>query len=93
MTVTLRTKVCAGLLALAVTFTGGWEGLRLYAYRDTGGVATICYGGTRGVVMGQTATKSQCDARLTADLASHETAMLKCLKKFQKDCPEKSLQN
>lgn len=52
------------LLALVMFF----EGFRLEAYRDTGGVWTICYGHTAGVRAGDVATRSQCMAWLWQDL-------------------------
>jgi lysozyme len=52
------------LLALVMFF----EGLSLTAYRDTGGVVTICYGHTAGVKMGDVATRSQCMGWLWDDL-------------------------
>lgn len=54
----------AVLLAVVMFF----EGLSLTAYRDTGGVWTICYGHTAGVTAGQVATRSQCTAWLWEDL-------------------------
>jgi lysozyme len=76
---TLRTKTTAGFAAAALALVGAFEGLRLVAYRDGGGVPTICYGATAGVALGQSATKVDCDSRLVADLASHEAAMRACL--------------
>lgn len=78
----MRGRLAAGgaVLAAAVAFVGGWEGLRLSAYLDTGAVPTICYGTTRGVRMGQTATKAECDAMFTADLVRHEAGLRACLK-------------
>ena len=46
----------------------GLEGLRLVAYRDGGGVWTIGYGHTRGVVPGLSITILQADNMLQADL-------------------------
>lgn len=45
-----------------------FEGCRLYAYRDSGGVLTIGYGHTRGVKAGQAITKKQAEEFLKADL-------------------------
>jgi lysozyme len=64
--------------ALAVVVVGGFEGLRQSAYRDVVGVPTICYGETRGVKMGQSATKAECDAMLLAGLADFERGVLSC---------------
>jgi len=71
----------AALAAAAVALVGGFEGLRLRAYDDGGGVATICYGSTRGVRLGMTETRAGCDARLRADLAEHEAGMRACLRR------------
>ncbi len=74
-----RLKAFAAVMAVAVSMVGGYEGLRLYAYRDTGGVPTICYGETRGVQMGDTATAKECADQLRVALVEYETAMLRCL--------------
>ena len=42
------------------------EGLRQYAYRDVGGVWTICYGETKNIQKGDTATIAQCKEMLGA---------------------------
>lgn len=60
-------KALAGLgaiLVLAAGVAAQHEGLRLHAYRDVGGVPTICYGDTHGVAMGQVATVAECKQRL-----------------------------
>lgn len=75
-----RLKVGGVVLACAVSLIGMYEGRRLTAYLDTGGVPTICNGATRGVRLTDIATAEQCDKRLAADLIEHETAMLSCLK-------------
>lgn len=46
-----------------------FEGLRLRAYRDPVGVATIGYGHTSGVRMGDVITKEQAEILLDADMA------------------------
>lgn len=76
------TRLVAGgaVLATALAFVGAWEGTRLTAYLDTGGVPTICTGSTRGVQMGQTATKAECDAMFTRDLIEHERGMRACIR-------------
>jgi lysozyme len=74
-----RSRLVAGVLALAVCFTGTAEGLRLSPYYDSGHVLTDCYGRTVGVVAGRAVTKSTCDAALTSDLQSHEAGMVACL--------------
>ena len=46
----------------------GFEGLRLKAYYDSAGVATIGYGHTRGVKMGQHITEAEAEQMLEQDL-------------------------
>lgn len=75
-----RLKAGGAALVLALGFIGAWEGRSLTAYRDTGGVPTICYGSTRGVKIGQRATAAECDSMFAADLIRHETDMRACLK-------------
>ncbi|OKL45000.1 lysozyme [Pseudovibrio exalbescens] len=75
-----KTRLVGGVAALAITFVGAWEGLRLAAYRDIVGVPTICYGETRGVKLGDQHTRAECDAMLLASLKRHEAGMRKCLK-------------
>lgn len=72
----LKKGSAAALLAIAVV--GGFEGLRLNAYRDVVGVPTICYGETRGVKMGDKATKAECDDMLLNGLQEFEAAVLRC---------------
>ena len=50
------------------------EGVRYKAYPDPylgWGKATICYGHTKGVKQGMTATQAQCDAWFEEDVATH----------------------
>ena len=47
-----------------------FEGCRLEAYRDGGGVWTIGYGHTAGVRQGDTITQAQADTFLKADVAA-----------------------
>lgn len=66
-------------IALAVAFIGPWEGVELRAYRDIVGVPTICYGETRGVQMGDTATLPECNAKLAAAVADFDRQMDPCV--------------
>jgi lysozyme len=57
-----------------------FEGLRLSAYRCSAGTATIGYGATAGVKMGQTITREEAEQRLLADaqrFADHISALVK----------------
>lgn len=47
-------------VGICVACVGSYEGLKTIAYRDPVGIPTICFGETRGVEMGDTATKEQC---------------------------------
>lgn len=51
------------------------EGLKLTAYKDTGGIWTIGFGSTRGVVEGMTITEKQAHMRLLDDLDKAEHAV------------------
>lgn len=75
-----RLAIGGAVLAAAIAFVGNWEGLSLAAYHDTGQVPTICYGSTRGVKIGQSATVAECDAMFTRDLMLHEVGMRACMK-------------
>jgi len=49
-----------------------YEGCKLFAYRDSVGVATIGYGHTNGVYMGMAITQKQADEMLKEDIAPIE---------------------
>lgn len=66
-------------MMLAVIYAD--EGLELVAYRDIGGVVTICGGDTQNVRMGQKATRAECDARTMRRLIEHEDGMLRCIRR------------
>lgn len=55
--------------------TEKFEGCRFQAYYDSTGVATIGYGHTAGVAIGQTCTQAQAAAWLIEDVAVAETAV------------------
>jgi len=57
-----------------------FEGLRLLAYKDLGGVVTIGYGTTAGVKMGDTVTKAEAEELLRLDVqrfVDHIEALVK----------------
>ena len=68
----------AAVIAAATVLIAQWEGLRLVAYDDGGGVWTICYGHTKGVKQGDVATKQQCLDWLQEDIAEHSAGMRQC---------------
>lgn len=49
-----------------------YEGFRENAYLDMVGVATVGYGFTKGVKLGDKMTQAEADARLMAELAHYE---------------------
>jgi len=71
-------------MAATITFVGGWEGLRLEAYSDVVGQETICYGETKGVQMGDTATKAECDTMLASRLEEFENGISACIQPWER---------
>jgi lysozyme len=74
-----RLKKGGALAALAVAVVGGFEGLRLNAYRDVVRVPTVCYGETRGIRMGMKFTKPECDAMLLVGLDQFGAGIESCV--------------
>lgn len=67
-----RLTLGGGALALSVVgVVKHNEGYSPNAYYDGAHVATICYGETKGVKIGMTRTKSECDAQLQKSLEEH----------------------
>jgi lysozyme len=75
-----RLKRNTALMASALTLIGGFEGLRRAAYLDPVGIPTICFGETRGVKMGDTATTDECNKMLGNRLLEFESGVRKCLR-------------
>jgi GH24 family phage-related lysozyme (muramidase) len=69
------TSYDTAFLEMAVPFIGRWEGLRLEAYLDLVGVPTVCYGETKGVSLGQSYTKAQCDAMFSREIISYRDGL------------------
>lgn len=67
------------VIALASALASQYEGVRYVAYRDVGGVWTICYGHTRGVKPGDTATPAECRAWLAQDMPAAYAAVDRCI--------------
>ncbi len=83
MVKTRRVGAIAGsgvALAAAITFIGGWEGLRTEAYRDVVGVWTVCYGETSGVRAQDRYSEVECDEKLALQITRYEAALDKCLR-------------
>lgn len=66
-------------LAACVALVGSWESLQTVAYRDPIGIPTLCYGETRGIQMGMTATREQCDRMLAGGLLDFANQIERCL--------------
>jgi lysozyme len=60
-----------GVLALATPLVAHYEGLMTNAYLDPVGIPTICYGSTRGVKIGDSKTKEQCNELLNEELKEY----------------------
>lgn len=73
------------LIGASMAITTAFEGTKLVAYRDIGGVATACTGETDGVRMGMTFTKEQCDSKLIQSLIKHNAPF----EKITYDIPDK----
>ena len=65
----------AGALAIAVPA----EGLRQYAYADSGGVTTVCWGSTTDVAHGKRYTQAECVERLSADMLGAMREVERCV--------------
>jgi len=67
------------VLAIAGSIGAHFEGQRLTAYADLGGVWTLCDGHTTGVKPGDTATPEQCRAYLEQDMGHAYAAVNRCI--------------
>lgn len=68
----------AGLLAIGLI--GGFEGVRLNAYKDVAGIPTVCFGETRGVKMGDKYTLDECKKMLGDAVIEFEQGVRQCLR-------------
>ena len=62
-----------------------FEGCKLFAYRDSVGVATIGYGHTQSVKMGQAITQQQAEQYLRTDLQPCEKVLNDCGINFRQE--------
>ena len=72
-------KKRAAALAAACAIAVPMEGLRTKAYRDPVGIPTICFGTTRGVMLGDVATVAQCEGMLTKEMLESIDAVDRCV--------------
>mgnify|MGYP000096088261 CR=1 FL=1 len=70
-----RNKIAGYLLVAAVALIAGFEGVKQTAYQDIGGVWTICFGETKGVSEGDTATFDQCLDMLSGSIKLHNSPL------------------
>lgn len=75
----MRKGAATLVLAIACVMGAHFEGTRLSAYRDLGGVWTICQGHTQGVKAGDTATDDQCRAYLQSDMGEAYAQVRRCI--------------
>lgn len=68
-------RVMGGLFTVMAGVVVVNEGSSEKAYKDSAGVWTICYGETKGVKEGDTATPTECSAQLVASLQEHAEAL------------------
>lgn len=69
----------AAAAALAVAIAAPAEGLRQVAYRDPGGVLTVCYGDTRDIDPRREYTLAECRARLDTRMAEAVDQVDRCV--------------
>ncbi len=67
----MNNKLIGGTLIAALALVAVNEGLRTESYLDVGGVWTDCYGRTKDVKPGTTATIEECDTALMKELVEH----------------------
>jgi lysozyme len=72
-------KKRAAALAAACAIAIPAESLRTRAYRDPVGIPTLCFGTTKGVQMGDTATVEQCKSLLTKEMLQSIDAVDRCV--------------
>lgn len=71
----------SGIIAVAGGYLiSPWEGMENYAYKDIVGVATICFGETKGVKVGDYRTDEECEESLAKELTAYNKAMKKHVK-------------
>lgn len=71
--------MAGAVIAAAAAIGAHFEGVRLHAYHDIAGIPTICYGHTKGVKDGETATPEQCKAWLEQEMAEANAKVHECI--------------
>lgn len=73
-----KAKKRAAAVAVAASLVGGFEGVRYVAYSDPVGIPTICFGETKGIRLGQKATREECMGMLKESLDEAAGAVERC---------------
>jgi len=75
-------KAVAAIMVSATALVGiaHWEQYRGSTYKDSGGIATLGYGETKGVVAGQTTTPERALQTLLVSADEHAKGMNECIK-------------
>lgn len=76
----LALTLTATALTIALSLSSYFEGFRLHAYPDSGGVYTICNGHTEGVKRGQVATDAECEQYQRDDTEAAQAAVRRLVK-------------
>lgn len=74
-----KAKKPAAWVAVCVACVSGAEGLRQVAYRDPVGIPTICFGETRNVNLGDSATVEQCKEMLGSRIEEFGRGVDRCV--------------
>jgi lysozyme len=72
-------QVSAAALALATALIATHEGEVRHTYRDPVGIATACFGETRGVTWGKTYSHAECLDMLKVSALAHAEGVQACL--------------
>lgn len=77
----MAARKAAAWTGIAVACVAGFEGLRTVAYQDASPakVWTLCYGETKGVKRGDTATPAECSDMLEGRLTDFYISAEKCI--------------
>lgn len=79
-------KFVGAVSATLLSAVALWEGTSYYAYKDIGGVPTVCQGYTgKGIVFGKKYSEQECNVFLRREVVEHSNGVLACVKKPLKE--------